>query len=93
MGEEKIEIMKTECKEILEQLAKVMKMTKVNDEFYYGEHGTLFKATNFGFVLSTLEDYANPSHPNYSPKYNSAKRDFFFKPISDTQLGIYKTKK
>lgn len=80
--------MKQEITPHLEAIASIMKMTKVNNEFYYGEHGTLFKATNFGFMPSKYEDYANPKHPNYSRKYNTDKQDFFFRPVSDTELGI-----
>lgn len=44
-------------------IAVVMNMTRINDEFYYGENKTLFKATNFGFRLATIKDLANKVHP------------------------------
>jgi hypothetical protein len=86
--------MKVEIIPHIEAIASIMKMTRVNDEFYYGEHKTLFRATNFGFVLSTVDDYANPKHPYYiSRSYSMDKSNCFFTPVTDTRLGIYKGKK
>lgn len=58
--------MRPECKELLEKLAVVMKMQKINEKYYYGEAGSLFKMTNFGFVIAKIEDQFNDSlHPRY----------------------------
>lgn len=70
--------MKQEIIPHVEAIASIMKMSKVNDEFYYGENKTLFKATNFGFRLSTIEDYSNPLHPHYiSKSYSLEKKNNF----------------
>ena len=81
--------MKQEIQPHLEAIASIMKMTKVNDEFYYGEHGTLFKATNFGFRLAVIEDCSNLNHPHYlNPNLLKPKGSSFFRPITDTELSI-----
>lgn len=83
--------MKTEIIPHIEAIASIMKMTKVNDEFYYGEHKTLFKATNFGFRLANLQDYDNPKHPEFiriSKSYSLDMYPHIFRPVTDTELGI-----
>lgn len=42
--------MKAELEPHLEAIAKVMKMTKINDKHYRGEYGQIFRKTNFGFI-------------------------------------------
>lgn len=64
--------MKKRIQPHIEAIASIMKMTKVNDEFYYGEHKTLFKATNFGFKVAGIADRNNPNHPHFlEPKLMS----------------------
>lgn len=60
--------MKDEIIPHLEGIASIMNMTKINEVFYYGENRTLFKGTNYGFVLAGLKDLDNPKHPNYISK-------------------------
>ena len=42
--------MKKEIKPHLEEIAKIMELTKIDGDTYKGKHGQLFKATNFGFI-------------------------------------------
>lgn len=58
--------MKKELIPHLEAIADIMNMTKINERYYKGEHGTLFKMTSFGFVIPNHEDLLNDNlHPNY----------------------------
>lgn len=58
--------MKAELIPHLEAISVIMNMTKINERYYKGEHGTLFKMTHFGFVVAKHEDLLTDKlHPNY----------------------------
>lgn len=42
--------MKIELISHLNEIAKIMKMTKINERQYKGEYGQLFRRTDFGYI-------------------------------------------
>ena len=51
--------MEKEIFQKLMELARLLKLKKINDKYYQGQYGTIFRITSFGFEVAsiTAEDY------------------------------------
>ena len=51
--------MKKDLNKLLDDLADYHEMTKINDKYYQGKYGSIFKKTSFGFEIASVmaDDY------------------------------------